>query len=590
MKYQETDYEDELDRIRARHYRKKSEGAGGGRVLPVREDSVKNSRGTGQRSSLSTGQSNARSAGRTSPERNHRSAGGGTYHQSGKKRSKLAVIAVLIAALIAGAWLIKRVQHDDGYWTISVFGLDSRDGNTGKGALADVQLIASINKKTGEIRLASVFRDTYLQINSEGDYNKINEAYFLGGYEQAVTALQDNFDLQIDDCVTFNWKAVADAINVLGGIDLEITDQEFAYINSFITETVESTGVASTHLQQSGMNHLDGVQAVAYARLRLMDTDFKRTERQRKVIGLAMEKAKQANFKTLRALVGTVYPEIFTTISVDDILLLAKNAKKYYIGQTSGFPFSHTEMKISKKSCVVPATLESNVVQLHAFLYDDSDYQPSDLVKYISAQISDVSGIFEPGKDMESGKNIGAQDHIGGGQSVPAKTEAVNEEQPESAPDSSEEEIVREFPDGELTESESVDETLDDTNPENMEQGPGVSTPDLNPEPGSILDAFFGSDEDAGISPGEEPGTVNPEDALSGPGIEVNDPTAESTSPVVNAKDPNGNALEAPPGESKAPAETAETGLKPGETSENEIGPGAGIKNRRDADGPGWRN
>lgn len=567
MKYQEAIYEDELDRIKSRHYRKK-EG--------ITTKAVHNS--------TRSAAQNRTSAPNTS--RAQRSTGGGTYHSSGKKHNKLVVIAILIVVLIAGAWVVKRVQNDDGYWTVSVFGLDSREGSTGKGALADVQLIASINKKTGEIRLASVFRDTYLQINSEGDYNKINEAYFLGGYEQAVTALQDNFDLQIDDCVTFNWKAVADAINVLGGIDLEISDSEFSYINSFITETVESTGVASTHLQQSGMNHLDGVQAVAYARLRLMDTDFKRTERQRKVIGLAMEKAKQANFKTLRTLVGTVYPEIFTTISVDDILILAKNAKKYYIGQTSGFPFSHTEMKISKKSCVVPATLESNVVQLHGFLYDDTGYEASDLVKYISAHISKVSGVTEPGKDTESGKNIGAQDNIGSSQtsssqnnsnSAAANAPAVsnqgdNEVQAaETEPQNDENEIVESLEvetdaDGNPIEAET-EIPLEDTNPENMEQGPGVSSPNRVPGPGSIFDIFRGEENET-MAPGQEPGTAEPEDSVTGPGTAQADNAANHGSPTVKAGSTHGNALEGPPGESKAktPTESASIGVKPGES------------------------
>lgn len=551
MKYQETAYEDELDRIRARRNKKKAGIRPAERQKDIR-------------------------SGRTAARR--------------PVRNRWIVLVLMIVTLIAGAWMIKRVQQDDGYWTVAVFGLDSREGNTGKGALADVQLIASVNRKTGEIRLASVFRDTYLQIEADGDYNKINEAYFLGGHEQAVTALQDNFDLQIDDCVTFNWKAVADAINVLGGIDLEITDREFAYINSFITETVESTGIASTHLQKSGMNHLDGVQAVAYARLRLMDTDFKRTERQRKVIGLTMEKAKQANFKTLRTLVGTVYPEIFTTIRVDDILVLAKNAKKYYIGQTSGFPFSHTEMKISKKSCVVPATLESNVVQLHAFLYDDTGYTPSDLVKYISAHISEVSGITEPGKDTESGKNIGAQDNTGNSQGTSAKNPgtdaAVNAEVSENTAGNS---IGENTEETNVETMESVEETvtengewtgetdgdgnpiiketeipLETTNPENMEQGPGISSPNRVSGPGSIFDMFRGDEEET-ISPGEEPGTAAPEDSVTGPGTAQPGDPQNNGSPTVNAGSSHGNALEGPPGESKTPTESAATGVRPGE-------------------------
>lgn len=520
MDYQEDMYEDELDRMRSRHSRKKGP-----------------------------------SSSKRSPQTRVQ-----TQKPVKKKKSKVGLLIALMIFLFAGIWMFRHSGAQDGFWTISVFGVDSRDGRTGKGALADVQIVASINQKTGEIRLASVFRDTYLQMNADGDYNKINEAYFLGGYEQAVTALQDNLDLTIDDCVTFNWKAVADAINVLGGIDLEITDREFAYINSFITETVESTGVASTHLTQSGMNHLDGVQAVAYARLRLMDTDFKRTERQRKVIGLAMEKAKQANFKTLKTLIGTVYPEIFTTMSVDDLLGLVKNAKKYYIGQTSGFPFAHTEMKISKKSCVVPATLESNVTQLHAFLYDDTDYVPSGLVKHISAHISKVSGIKEAGKDTESGKNIGAQDHTDSNQTAAAPTEPEvpsAAETEETAAAESESSTETEEPSAEETEGqpEQEVESTTDTTPENMEQGPGVSTPNRVPGPNT---------EDHASS--KEPGHVAPNDAVTGPGISGTETSQPGSSPTVDAGTSGKHTLQGPVGESTAPTESAITGKRPGES------------------------
>lgn len=118
-----------------------------------------------------------------------------------------------------------------------------------------------------------------MQVSAEGKYHKINQAYFDGGHKQAVDALERNLDLQIDDYATFNWKAVADAITILGGIDIDISDSEFGYINGFITETVNSTGLGSHQLEHAGTNHLDGVQAVAYARLRLMDTDYNRTAR-----------------------------------------------------------------------------------------------------------------------------------------------------------------------------------------------------------------------------------------------------------------------------------------------------------------------
>ncbi len=420
------------------------------------------------------------------------------------KRKKWFLWIVLLAILLTGYLCWKRARNN-GYWTVVVYGVDSRDGNLSKGALADVQILCSINRKTGEIRLASVFRDTYLKIDPDGNYHKINEAYFRGGREQAGEALKENLDLHIEDYATFNWKAVADAINILGGIDLEITDREFAYINSFITETVNSTGVGSVHLEHSGMNHLDGVQAVAYARLRLMDTDFNRTERQRKVMGLAMEKAKHADFNTLRILIGTVFPQISTSIGVDDLMLMAKDVKKYYIGQTTGFPFSHTEMLIEKRDCVVPTTLESNVIQLHEFLYDDTQFSPSGVVKNISAHIAKVSGIDTPGKDTETGKNVGAEGNNGDGISqnnppetsiaepMPSETEPSepNAQEPssnESTTDIADTEADATSEEPTNIESESSSETITESQPvqelpttsaqipENPTQGP-VSAP-----------------------------------------------------------------------------------------------------------------
>lgn len=450
MRYDENSYEDELDRMRIRNQKRAgSRNSAGSKETPQpnsqgwddtivflpnsSRDRTQNSRRAASESDIKysgnasrTGQK--RRAAQTSqahsePDRRWTSSRhSGGHARKKKKKTGFLTILCLAAVIIAGTWVFHSFR-DDGYWTIAVFGVDSRDGNTGKGALSDVEMLCSIHKKTGEIRLLSVFRDTYLRIDQKEDFDKINEAYFLGGPEQAINALEDNLDLQIDDYATFNWKAVVDAINVLGGVDIDITDKEFAYINSFITETVNSTGVGSYQLEHSGMNHLDGVQAVAYARLRLMDTDFNRTERQRKVLGQAMEKAKNSDLKTLTTLIGTVYPQIKTSVGVDNLAGMAKNAKKYYISQTSGFPFSHQEIKIGKKACVVPTTLESNVVQLHSFLYNTENYVPSENLKSISSHIIEVSGFGDPGKDTESGKNVGAEGNNGGGQAGSSQTD-----------------------------------------------------------------------------------------------------------------------------------------------------------------------
>ena len=194
---------------------------------------------------------------------------------------------------------VEKEQAMKGYWTVALFGVDSRDSSVGKGNMSDVIIICNINQETEEIKLVSLFRDTYLNVDDKNGYNKINQAYFRGGPKQAVEALNRNLDLEINDYATFNWKAVADAINILGGVDVELSKAEFYYINAYITETVESTGVGSYQLKSAGPNHLDGIQAVAYARLRKMDTDFARTERQRKIIQLSFDKLRQANFSVV---------------------------------------------------------------------------------------------------------------------------------------------------------------------------------------------------------------------------------------------------------------------------------------------------
>lgn len=329
----------------------------------------------------------------------------------------ILVLVVIIGGFF-GCSAVKSLGQSK-YWTVAVFGVDSRDGNLGAGALSDVIMLASINRKTGDVNLTSVYRDTYLQIDDEGKYHKINEAYFKGGPKQAIAALNRNFDLDVDDYVTFNWKAVAEGLNVLGGVDLDISDKEFAYINAFITETVQGTGLGSVQLEHSGMNHLDGVQAVAYARLRLMDTDFNRTARQRKVLELAMQKAKAASKKTLVATAMTVMPDIQTSIGADDILDIAKTVKKYNIQNAVGFPFSRDTTNVGKMNVVVPATLVSNVAQLHPFLYGDdaAGYTPSAKVQEISAHIQKKTGIGElPNADIPK---------IGGGTGVTKAPEAA---------------------------------------------------------------------------------------------------------------------------------------------------------------------
>ena len=572
MRYDDNPYEDELDRMRVRNQKRASSRNSRDRkdipqpnsqgwddtIVFLPNSSRERAQNSG-RTITETGikysgdpsragqKRRGRQASPSPAEQRHRQT---SSHRPGshtrKKRRKTGFLKIfcLAAAVIAGVWAFHWFR-DDGYWTIAVFGVDSRDGNTGKGALSDVEMLCSIHRKTGEIRLLSVFRDTYLRIDQKEDFDKINEAYFLGGPEQAIKALEDNLDLQIDDYATFNWKAVVDAINVLGGVDIDITDKEFAYINSFITETVNSTGVGSYQLEHSGMNHLDGVQAVAYARLRLMDTDFNRTERQRKVLGQAMEKAKNSDLKTLTTLIGTVYPQTKTSIGVDNLAGMAKNAKKYYISQTSGFPFSHQEIKIGKKACVVPTTLESNVIQLHSFLYNTENYVPSENLKSISTHIIEVSGLGEPGKDIESGKNVGAEGNNGGGQTQAGSSQQNTSESPKP---------TAQEPQPAETESESSVENTEESTSETEETIQPIESYENNEEGSGSESETEESDRNHNNS--EE--TRDPDRVIEAPSENTGNGNTEENGPGVQNSGNNSHresnaSLEAP-GQSKEEA------------------------------------
>ena len=301
----------------------------------------------------------------------------------------------------------KKLQEMRGYRNIALFGVDSRDNSVGKGNRSDVIIICSIDQATGDIKLVSVYRDTYLDVG-KNSFQKATHAYSYGGPARAVKMLNDSLDLNITDYVTFNWKAVATAINILGGVDIEVTKPEFKYINSYITETVKGTGIGSVQLKAPGMQHLDGVQAVAYARLRYMDTDYQRTERQRKVIELAFEKAKKADLKTLNDLLGNMLSMVATNLTWQDGLDVINDFGKYNLKDTAGFPFELDDMTLGTKGfIVVPVNLESNVLELHKYLFGDENYEVSAKVKAYSDRISSDTGVYKDGDSIKRVKTSG---------------------------------------------------------------------------------------------------------------------------------------------------------------------------------------
>lgn len=279
------------------------------------------------------------------------------------------------------------------YRNIALFGIDSREDDYGRGNRSDCIIIASINKKTNEVKLVSVYRDTYLLLTGR-NLDKVTHAYSYGGPELAVSTLNANLDLNIQEYVTVNFDAVVDAVDALGGITMPITSEEVKYINSYIDENNRVTGHNSSHITTAGTYNLDGVQALAYSRIRYTSGgDYKRTERMRDVLEAMLKKAKTLSVSELINFVNIMLPKISTNISSTDIIGLAPSLMNLNISESKGWPEETQGSTIGGVYYGVPVNLEENVEILHEELFGQMDYTCSETVKDISNQIINKTGI-----------------------------------------------------------------------------------------------------------------------------------------------------------------------------------------------------
>ncbi len=286
------------------------------------------------------------------------------------------------------------------YTNIALFGVDSRNGKLSTGTRTDTIMILSVNNNTGEARLVSVYRDTYLNLGND-TYNKCNAAYAKGGPEQAISMLNMNLDLYITDFVTIGFDGLMAVIDAVGGVEIDIKENEIKHLNNYqasMYATEENPGKITTDYEaitESGLQTLSGYQAVAYCRIRAVGNDFGRTERQRNVLQAVLDKAKNASVSELNEIAEEVFPLIATSLDLDEIISLIANVANYEIVGSSGFPFDSniTTGKIgSKGSCVIPLDLTTNVELLHEYLYPEVEYSPSPEVLQYSQQIeSDTS-------------------------------------------------------------------------------------------------------------------------------------------------------------------------------------------------------
>lgn len=285
-------------------------------------------------------------------------------------------------------------DKSNGYWNIALFGVDAvTTDQLYKSSRSDTIMIASVNMDSGEIKLISVYRDTYLNKGND-KYGKCNSAYAANGAKQAMSMLNLNLDLAITDFVTVGYKAVKECVDGLGGVWIDVDSSELEHINNYQLSIVRDTDIPKSEyvpVTDTGRQLLNGLQAAAYCRIRYTKgDDFARTARQREVVMAMSEQAKEMSLSELTDLLPKVLKHVYTSVDETDMVELLKNISKYYIEDEGGFPAEDmvaTSNIGSSGSCVIPLDLEKNVIWLHEVLFGEEDYEVSSAVKECSKKI-----------------------------------------------------------------------------------------------------------------------------------------------------------------------------------------------------------
>lgn len=301
-----------------------------------------------------------------------------------------------------------------GTQVIALVGVDARGvegSELAESMNSDTIILCCIDHDKQEIRMVSIMRDTWMNMAKYTDeyyeFDKANSAYNRGGPESMLSMLNTNLDFALTDYVTVNFRALADAIDVLGGLDIEMTNAECVHANNYNREVSEAQGVEYEAIpydedlgdDYSEVRHVSGALATSYARIRYGGgDDAKRTSRQRIVINLMVQKLKQ-NPTKIPEILDKVMGNVSTSLTKNEILELGMHAVTYTMGTSYAYPFQlcygENVVNALGEDVVIPVTLEFNVRELHEYLYPGLSYEPSAAVTEYSDYIARKSGYDE---------------------------------------------------------------------------------------------------------------------------------------------------------------------------------------------------
>ena len=305
--------------------------------------------------------------------------------------------------------IVEKIQDDEvieendlsctdvkGYVNIVLLGVDSRcmKKSALKAANTDAIIVVSMNEKTKDVNVTSVFRDTYLKMGDTSTYTKINAAYYYGGAKMCMKSLNQAMDLNIKKYVLFNFKMVADLVNAVGGIKVDVKEREIDELNKYTKETAKHIGQKKYKtVKKPGRQLLEGVQAVSYGRIRKgVGDDFRRTSRMRTVIKKVTSKLKSKNLFQLKTIMELCLDDCKTNLSKNDLIGFAQRMSQVNLQGSIAYPYTVKTGLLNGVSYVFPGDLEDSARRLHKDLFDDDEYEPSDKLLEISNHIKSQVG------------------------------------------------------------------------------------------------------------------------------------------------------------------------------------------------------
>ncbi len=288
------------------------------------------------------------------------------------------------------------VEEGEGSEDFVIFGVDTRASNLGKGTRSDSIMIVHIDYDEKTVKVLSIYRDCMVHIEDHG-YEKITHAHSYGGPELAVSTINENFDLNIEKYITLNFINVSNLVNEIGGVEMDITDEEVSHLSGIDGQFCGTITSAGTYL-------LDGDQAVAYSRIRhATGGDYQRAERQRDVLFNLFEKAKTLSVDDRLTLAQDMLRQVNSNYTTSDLTSLLYYMSKYTITGMDSYPKVFYGGSVDGAWVEVPVSLTDMAEGIHEFLYgDDEDYTPSDTVKSYSSDLNAKAST--PNNDQTGGE------------------------------------------------------------------------------------------------------------------------------------------------------------------------------------------